>query len=138
MRSKASLALAELLIMLLVFALAAALCLQAFAEADRISRETQLRTQAAWLARNAAETLKACGGDRKETAAALGGTGREEALLYDADSRITPDGEKAVLALRILPLPPAQPGLEQAEISVWRKGEDRQALFSLRVAWGVM
>ena len=38
MRSKAPLALMEQMVMVLVFALAAALCLQAFALADRISR----------------------------------------------------------------------------------------------------
>ena len=39
MRSKAPLALMEQMVMVLVFALAAALCLQAFALADRISRQ---------------------------------------------------------------------------------------------------
>lgn len=46
MRSKAPLALMEQMVMVLVFALAAALCLQAFALADRISRQNAERDQA--------------------------------------------------------------------------------------------
>ena len=41
MKSKAPLALMEQMVMLLVFALAAALCLQAFVQSDRLSRESR-------------------------------------------------------------------------------------------------
>ena len=47
MKSKAPLALMEQIVMLLVFALAAALCLQAFVKSDQISRESQARSNAA-------------------------------------------------------------------------------------------
>ena len=58
MRSKAPLALMEQMVMVLVFALAAALCLQAFALADRISRQNAERDQALVAAQNAAEQVK--------------------------------------------------------------------------------
>ena len=49
MRSKASLQLMELLVMILVFALAAALCLQVFAKASEISQDTARYDQAVIL-----------------------------------------------------------------------------------------
>ncbi len=58
MKSKASLVLMELLVMILVFSLCAALCLQAFVGADRISRETARQDEAVLLAQNTAEALK--------------------------------------------------------------------------------
>ena len=58
MKSKATLFLMEQLVMLLVFALAAALCLGIFVRADRISAETKERDEAVILACNAAEMLK--------------------------------------------------------------------------------
>ena len=61
MKNKAPLALMELTIMLAVFALAAALCLQAFSTAERISRESETLDRAVLLAQNAAEELKSGG-----------------------------------------------------------------------------
>ena len=58
MKSKASLSLMELLVMVLIFALAAALCLQTFAKAQTISLETARQDEAVLLAQNGAELLK--------------------------------------------------------------------------------
>lgn len=58
MRNKASLSLMEQLVMILVFSLAAALCLGVFARADQISKTTQHRETAAQIAQNGAELLK--------------------------------------------------------------------------------
>jgi len=74
MRSKAPLALIEQAIMLLVFALAAALCLKAFVWADRQSEAAGARDKALLQAQNAAETLKACHGDFEKAASVYGGT----------------------------------------------------------------
>jgi Tfp pilus assembly protein PilX len=63
MKHKSSLLLMEQLIMVLVFALAAALCLQVFAKADRISLETTRQDRAMILAQNAAAVLKATEGN---------------------------------------------------------------------------
>lgn len=59
MKSKASLTLMEQLVMIPVFALAAAVCLQVFAGAQRISLETAKREAAMVVTQNAAELLKA-------------------------------------------------------------------------------
>ena len=60
MKNKAPLPMMEQLIMILVFALTASLCLQGFSLADRMSRRHEAREQAVVLAQNTAETLKAC------------------------------------------------------------------------------
>ena len=74
MRRWHSLVLIEQLIMVLVFALAAALCLQAFALANRISRDNAVRDQAMLRAQTAAETIKSCRGDGARAAELVGGT----------------------------------------------------------------
>lgn len=61
MKSKASLALIECSIMLLVLALASALCLKSFLWADTRSRENSVRDTALSQMQSAAETLKAYG-----------------------------------------------------------------------------
>lgn len=110
MKNKTSLLLMEQLVMILVFALAAALCLQAFAQAKTISRETERLDRAVTLAQNAAELLKATGGDA-ELAEALGQDG---------------------YSLHITEKNPTVPGLAQAEIQVFF-GET--PLFSLETGW---
>lgn len=110
MKHKVSLQLMEQLMMLLVFALAAALCLQVFARSGEISRETARRDQAVILAGNAAEILKATEGDA-EAAEALSREGYRVAVIAK-QQRL--------------------PGLAEAEIQVsW----DQQLLFSLDTGW---
>ena len=60
MRSKAPLVLMEQLVMVLVFALAAALCVQVFVLSDQTSRSHEARDRAVVAAQNAAENLKGC------------------------------------------------------------------------------
>ena len=110
MKHKASLVLMEQLVMLLVFSLAAALCLQIFVKAQTISEETARRDRAVVLARNGAELLKATGGN-KEIAEALSGEG----------FRVT-----------VTPQPSRQPGLARAEIQV---SFEEKELFSLETGW---
>lgn len=61
MKSRASLVLMEQLVMVLVFALAAALCLRLFAGAYETSEEIARRDEAVVLAQTAAELLKQSG-----------------------------------------------------------------------------
>ena len=110
MKHKASLLLMEQLIMILVFSLVAAVCLQVFAKADAISKETARRDQAVVLARNAAELLKATEGDGSAA----------EALSRDG-YRVT-----------VISEPSPVPGLACAEIQV-SYGET--LIFSLDTGW---
>ena len=64
MRSKAPLAMMEQMVMVLVFALAAALCLQAFVKSDRMSKEMEARDRA---------VVPECSGDHPVHRRKLGG-----------------------------------------------------------------
>lgn len=58
MRSRAPLALMEQMVMVLVFSLAAAVCLRAFVLADQTSRRSAVRDRAVVAVQNTAELLK--------------------------------------------------------------------------------
>jgi len=58
MKSKTPLALIEQTIMILVFALSAALCIGAFVHADSVSRKTEALSLAVFEAQSAAEAIK--------------------------------------------------------------------------------
>lgn len=106
MKSRASLVLMEQLVMVLVFALAAALCLCCFAKAEEISLQTARRDAAVQIAQNTAELLKA--GIEPQA------PGQEGFTLDIRESD------------------PEIPGLRQAEIRVFYEGE---VLFSLTTGW---
>ena len=74
MKNKTPLVLMELVIMLLVFAVAAGLCLRAFAGAERISRTGAEDDRAVAAAQNGAELTKFYAGDLETAAAERGGT----------------------------------------------------------------
>ncbi len=123
MKNKAPLALTELLIMLLVFALAAALCLQAFAKADHISEESARLDAAVTAAQSGAEVLKSCGGDLRRAAAILGGTTDGEHWHMDYET----------YSLHIAPADSGHPLLGCAEVlALDPRGE---VIFTLPVTW---
>jgi len=108
-KNRAILTLIEQLVMILVFALAAAICLRAFASASQISRDSADLDRAMVIAQNAAETIKATG-------------------------ELPEDTEIEDYLLRATPLPTQIKGLAEAEIKVLRI-EDGTPLFHLTVAW---
>ncbi|MEG0780883.1 MAG: hypothetical protein RR426_09795 [Oscillospiraceae bacterium] len=83
--SRAPLALMEQVLMVLVFALAAALCVQVFVFADGRSATHENQDFAVREAQTAAETVKHCHGDLERAAALLGGTlsGDSLTVAYD-------------------------------------------------------
>ena len=89
MKSKAPLALMEQMVMLLVFALAAALCLQAFVKSDELSARGEARDRAAVLCQTAAETVRHYGGDAQNAlsraAEDLGAAYSEEFVTFSLD-----------------------------------------------------
>ena len=70
-RSKTPLFLMELIIMLLVFSISAAVCLQVFSGAKKISEESRKLDAAVMQAQTIAECWKASHGDLEETAEML-------------------------------------------------------------------
>ncbi len=113
MKNKASLVLMELLVMVLVFALAAAACLRCFVWAFQTSQEIGQRDRAVVLAQNTAEALKARNGDIPAA----------QALLEVPEE----------LTLQIIKLSPEIPGLGEAEILI--ENDRGELLFSLCAAW---
>ena len=88
MKSKAPLLLMEQMVMLLVFALAAARCLQAFVKSDSLSDRSERRDRAITAAQTAAETVRHCRGHMPEAAKLLGTdhyTDTSVLVVYDKD-----------------------------------------------------
>ena len=131
MNNKAPLALMSQLLMVLFFALAAAICLQAFAKSETISQNSANRDAAVLCAQNAAVTLKSTHGDAQAAAKILGGTVQNGVwtIAYDADWQQQETGSFRLEAVRI----EAEPGLGMATIIVWNaQGTE---LFSMTCAW---
>ena len=90
MRNRAPLALMEQIVMLLVFAMAAVICLRAFVWSDIISRRDALRDEALIAAQSAAEVLKSTKGDFRVAADMLGGAVADgEWIVKRADYTLT-------------------------------------------------
>ncbi|MCI8524654.1 MAG: hypothetical protein HFF17_01770 [Oscillospiraceae bacterium] len=135
MRSKAPLMLMEQMIMLLVFALAAALCMQAFVKSDQMSRGSEDRDRAVVLCQSTAETIRHCGGDMA-AAAALLGTEQYGAdyLMADYAADWTPAQGTMRYTLGAALVESGTDGLGQA--SVWVRDEAAGTeLFRISVAW---
>lgn len=103
MKSKAPLVMMEQIIMVLIFALAAALCLQTFVLSSTISKRTEAENRAAVEAQNAAEVIKAEGlpGYLEEQKAEQIKEGYR--ISFDADWNVMYEGEKAEYYLLICP-----------------------------------
>lgn len=112
MKNKASLVLMELLVMVLIFALAAAGCVRCFVWAVQTAEETALQDRAVNLAQNTAEAIQS--------------TGDIDAAM--ALQRI-PEG----LALQVEEIPSGMPGLKEAQILITGVGE--REILSLHIAW---
>ena len=75
----------EQMIMILIFALAAAFCLQGFAAAGRISKRQAVLTEAVVTVQNTAEILKSSHGDFELAAEMQSGVLTAEGLQISAD-----------------------------------------------------
>lgn len=131
MKSKAPLILMEQVVMVLVFALTAALCLRMFVLADRLSVKYAATDRAVIEAQNAAEWLKQ--GRLSEYLEEHRAVGETEAkmVLFDEDWNVTGQMENAEYFLQILSIDCEQDNLWKAEILVFA-GENE--LFRLTIA----
>lgn len=128
MRNKSPLSLMEQMLMVLVFALAAALCLQGFVLANRISTDMEARNHAVTIAQNAAEIVKCLSGDLEQTARQLNGDWDGSVLQADYE----PLNQTKELHLEITPADSSSPLLGTAQIRVLQ-GEE--ILFEITAAW---
>lgn len=125
MKSKTPLALMEQLVMVLVFALAAALCVSCFVTADRLSQKSALRDEAVIAAQNAAETIKGCQGDYEQAAVLLNGALKDGVLEVQS-------GEDFCVV--VIPEDSGNPLLSRASVEVFAV-RDGEKLFALTVSW---
>ena len=136
MRGKAPLALMEQLVMLLVFALSGALCLQAFVVSDVRSERNWDRDRAVTLCQNAAEAVRHCGGDLAGAAALLDcsfdGTGKELSIGFAADWARSESRDYTWL-LRVEKLDSGVAYLGTALVELI--SADGERLFSIETAW---
>lgn len=135
MRSKAPLALMEQMVMLLVFALAATLCLQAFSKSDEISKRVETRDRAVTLCQSVAEVIQNGGGepaDALSDAARKLGYQYDQGLLWAEYDENWSSGSEGIYRLTAQGVPTEIAGLYSARVAVETEGE---TLFELTVAW---
>ncbi len=129
MKNKGILTLIELTVMLAVFALAAALCLQAFAQTDRISRQAEATDRAVSLAQNAAELLQNAHGDIIALTAYYGGITTEDGWQLSLDQSWQPTAEAARYFLTVTVTG------NQAQLRVTESSAPEMPLIEFSVGW---
>lgn len=140
MRNKTTLALMEQVVMILVFALSATLCVQVFVLADQKSKRNENRDRALLEAQNLAEILKSTGGSPENALIAaadyFGGTydsmSQSVMIDYDTDWNQADNTMRYTLTANLLET--EIPGLAQAEI--WARDETQEEeLIRFQVFW---
>jgi len=136
MKNKAPLALMEQLIMLLVFALAAALCLQIFVFSGRVSRYCRMRSHGVTVAQNAAEAMKLNRGDLRRCAGQYGGTWDDDRwqMGFDKDWQQTAPEDAAYL-LQVTLREDGIPLLGTADIAVRETDAEAEEFIRIAVSW---
>lgn len=134
MKNKAPLALMEQLVMILVFALTAALCLQIFVVSNTLSVDGEVRSGAVAAVQNAAESLKICSGSFERMAQISGGEAQKDSwrIGYDELWQEVPlaQAEYTVEASRV---EMDQPLLGGADVSA--RASSGKKLYEVRVCW---
>ena len=134
MKSKAPLALMEQILMVLVFALAAGLCLQMFVLSNQVMGRCEAKDRAVMVAQNTAEVWKLNRGDGQKCVETLGGQWDEDIwqIGYDDNWQEIDCGEAEYL-VRAVSVVTNDPYLGRADISV--ETADGDCLFQVSVAW---
>ncbi len=134
-RNKTALLLMEQLVMLLIFSLAATVCLQAFVYAHRLSSDVEARDRAAELAQNVAETLRHTGGDFPGAARMLDTQQFDaDSLQLDLDADWAPAEDTARYVLGAGRQESDLPGLGRGQVWLRDAAEDRE-LLRLEITW---
>lgn len=113
MKSKAPLAMMEQLVMVLVFALAAALCLQTFVLSGKISKKTEAKNRAVTEVQNAAEIMKNGGFSKYLERYAPKQTEDESVSFFTKDWEITGEENQAEYKLTVS-------YTESVDLSLWK------------------
>lgn len=144
MKSKAPLVLMEQMVMLVVFALAAALCVQAFVRSDAASRRNEARDRSVALCQNAAELIQHNGGVEAGLMELHGEVYEDNGVYhayYDQDMNYVwsqpgcgMEAPEMVYCLEVTPLDSGAKGLGKARVEVVSI-QDGSSIFAIEVAW---
>lgn len=104
MRSKAPLVMMEQIVMVLIFALASALCLQTFVLSGKLSKQTEAKNRAAVEAQNVAESIKAQGLNQYIQERKAQSVNEGFRIFFDEEWNTVSEAGKAVYYLDICPL----------------------------------
>lgn len=133
MKNKSILSMMEQLVMILVFALSAALCMQVFVFSSQTSRRYALRDRMVLETQNLAETLKSTHGDFPAAAEEAGGIwdGESWVLYYDSEGKLTEGASSC--RIEVCRLETGQDAMGGAELTAY--DENGGELFCLPIAW---
>ena len=135
--SKSALFLMEMIIAILFFSLASAVCIQLFAKAHTLSRQTVNENHAVIQAQNLAECYLAMNGDLQQIADLykVGCTATTDRILVYFDKNWTPcPSEEACFQTELLSFPLNEHGLYTANIIVTENNTPNEVLFSLEIS----
>ena len=125
MKNKTPLALIEMMLLMLVFAFVAAVCLRVFVKSGEISRQSEARDYAVVETQSAAEIIRGCGGDFGFAAQKLGGeTDGDTLTVHYAEKNITLYAKREESDNSLL-----------GKARVWAEYENDDELFALEVMW---
>jgi len=133
MRSKTPLMLIEQIVMILVFALCAVICLQIFVKSYLISEHNEALAKAVLYAQNTAETLKSGGTDILKDS----WDKYEDVFVrfYDESWEETSSEESAEYILAVKEEKTEIKGLGKCSVTVRQPSLEDDVLFSLNVSW---
>ena len=134
MKNKSTLLLLEIGIMLLVFALGSALCLNLFTHADNISQSSYNLDTASRHAQNIAEVLKSTHGDFEKAADILGIEYSASAFQIGFDKNWTVCNSDPHFLISVFGLCSDTEEMCQAKITVTEKGKS-SPLFTIAASW---
>ena len=103
MKSKAPLVMMEQIIMVLIFALASALCVQMFVLAENLSKRTEAQNRAVVEVQNAAESIKAKGLEAYVQEKEAERTKEGFLLSFDSSWNRVSEQEQAIYHIKLCP-----------------------------------
>ena len=134
MKNRTTLFFVEQLVMLLVFAMAAAVCIGIFSASSRIRQQALDQDRAVFLTQTAAELLKSCSGDLDALEEITGGTCDANRLTVFCSHTLQQDPD-GIYQLVIQKISGETPMVGTAAITVARREEPGRILFSVETAW---
>lgn len=137
MKSKAPLILMEQTVMVLVFALAAAICVRGFVLSDSVSKTNAAQDAAMLRAESAAEIYKNCRGDGSAAVKRYGGAikGTIWTVYWDEGWKQVKTARQAAYRLQIQPESKNTAKMGNATVKVFSLKKNEKMLLSFPLAW---